>query len=91
MKSYIAPFETEAAQVMENVEAIAAAIIDEGLDQLEAENPQFASGCLFRFSRRLRYLLAQLAGENAGLAAKGNIELNCLETRRLLSGRLSIP
>jgi hypothetical protein len=91
VKSYVELFKTEAAEVMENVETVAAVIADERLEALEAENPQFFDTGLIRFSRQLHYVLAQLTTESARLVVRGNVELNGFETWRILSRKFSLP
>lgn len=91
VKSHVALFKTEAAEVMENVETVAAVIADERLEALEAENPQFFDTGLIRFSRQQHYLLAQMTTESARLVVRGNVELNGFETWRLLSRSFSLP
>ena len=91
LKTYVALFKTEAAEVMESAEAARNPITDELLERMERDNARFVDTELVKFSRQLHYLLAQLTTDSAKLVVRGNSELNGFETWRLLASRFSLP
>ena len=91
LKTYVALFKTEAAEVMESAEIARNPITDELLERMERDNARFVDTELVKFSRQLHYLLAQLTTDSAKLVVRGNSELNGFETWRLLASRFSLP
>ena len=76
---------------MEGAETARNPITDELLERMQRDNARFVDAGLARFSRQLHYLLAQLTADSARLVIRGHVELNGLESWRLLSTRFSLP
>ena len=76
VKTYVALFKAEAT--MEGAETARNPIADELLERMQGDNARFVDAGLVRFSRQLRYLLAQLTTDSARLVVRGNVEQNGL-------------
>ena len=59
-------------------------LFDDALECLEANTTELVDTELVKFSRQVRYLLAQTTSESNRLVVRGNTELNGFESWRLL-------
>ena len=91
VKAYVSLFKIEALRVLENAEVATAQITDDALERLEANETELVDTELVKFSRQLHYLLTQITSESARLVVRGNVEMNGLESWRLLARRFSLP
>ena len=91
VKAYVSLFKAEALGVLEHAEVATAQITDDALERLEANGTELVDTELVKFSRQLHYLLTQITSESARLVFRGNVEMNGLESWRLLARRFSLP
>ena len=92
-KAYVSMFDTNVLTFLERAEQHGAQITDADLNvnQADGTRDEDATGRAVNFSRRLRYLLANLTTGSARLVVRQNDGANGFETWRRMLAKFSLP